>query len=171
MTSLVILFLGTFWEVSMDIIGMKHNFEQSQLKRLANYFDSKHISILGNKFWDNSIAWGNKWKNNDPKEGEAFWGSSTVFVTILDGWHFVKFIWLMHLFVAILLFERISAYFILDIFMLYMAFGIGHEFFGYVIKIKPKSNQINDTRTSAIRTTIDINCPLKMNENHDKSRA
>jgi hypothetical protein len=144
MTSILIIFIGTFWEVSMDIIGMKHNYDQSRWKLLADYFDKKNIKILGNQFWDNSIAWSNKWKNKRPEEGEAFIGSSTIFVTIVDGWHLTKFIWLMHVLIATILFERITDYLIVDLIILYAVFGIGHELFGYLLKFKqqPTTNKL-----------------------------
>ena len=39
------------------------------------------------RFWDNSISWQNKWRNGDPQQGEAFLGSSTVFVWSTDALH------------------------------------------------------------------------------------
>ena len=133
MVSLILIFIGTFWEVSMDIIGMKHNYDQSLWKLLADYFDRKNIKIFGNQFWDNSIAWKNKWKNHNPLDGEAFFGSSTFFVPVTDGWHLTKFIWLMHILSAVILFERISNYLIIDLIIYYIVFGIGHEVFRYLL--------------------------------------
>ncbi len=143
MLSLIILFIGTFWEVSMDVIGAKHNYDYSRWKLLADYFDSKNVRILGNRFWDNSISWKNKWKNHNPIEGEAYIGSSTVFAPITDGWHLTKFMWLMHLFGAVITFEQLSDYFIIDMVIFYIVFGIGHELFRYILllKQKPKQNE------------------------------
>lgn len=120
----------------MDIIGTKHNYDQSRWKLLADYFDRKNIKNLGNQFWDNSIAWKNKWKNHNPKDGEAYFGSSTILVPITDGWHLTKFIWLMHILAAVISFEQISNYFIVDLVALYLVFGIGHEFFRYLLILK-----------------------------------
>lgn len=39
------------------------------------------------EFWDPSISWRNKYKNGDPSQGEAFLGSSTIFVAATDGYH------------------------------------------------------------------------------------
>jgi hypothetical protein len=44
----------------------------------------------GNKFWDAKTSWQNKWKNGDIKQGEKFFGSSTVFVRTQDGYHFAR---------------------------------------------------------------------------------
>jgi len=38
-------------------------------------------------FWNPQFSWRNKYKNGDPKQGEKFLGSSTIFVSLLDGWH------------------------------------------------------------------------------------
>jgi hypothetical protein len=39
------------------------------------------------EFWDPSISWRNKYQNGDPAQGEAFPGSSTIFVAATDGYH------------------------------------------------------------------------------------
>lgn len=36
-------------------------------------------------------SWKNKWKNGDPKQGERFKFSSTIFVWTTDFWHFIQF--------------------------------------------------------------------------------
>lgn len=42
-------------------------------------------------FWSQS-SWRNKYKNGDPKQGERFWGSTTVFVMFTDAWHLFTFL-------------------------------------------------------------------------------
>jgi hypothetical protein len=39
------------------------------------------------QFWDPALSWRNKYKNGDPAQGEAFPGSSTIFVAATDGYH------------------------------------------------------------------------------------
>ncbi len=136
MVSILILLLGMFWESSMDIIGDERNFDRSIWKLVADYFDKKNIRVLGNQFWDNKISWANKWKNKDPEQGEVFLGSSTIFVSIMDGWHLVKFIWLIHVFAAIVFYTEITDYFLIDILILYSIFGVGHELFRRILIIK-----------------------------------
>jgi len=41
----------------------------------------------GKPFWDMQTSWTRKWKNGDKSQGEAFWGSSTIFVFVTDGYH------------------------------------------------------------------------------------
>jgi hypothetical protein len=45
---------------------------------------------FGQFFVNNS--WRNKWKNGYPADGERFWGSSTIFVWLTDGWHLFDFL-------------------------------------------------------------------------------
>jgi len=45
------------------------------------------LSSLNPFYWRKSISSVNKWKNQDPKQGEKFFGSSTFFVFLTDAWH------------------------------------------------------------------------------------
>ena len=45
--------------------------------------------------WFNpKISWKNKYKNNDPKQGAKFFGSTTFLVWTTDAWHFFQMIML-----------------------------------------------------------------------------
>lgn len=125
----ILLLLGSFWEASMDAIGTPHNYEASIWKKLADYFDKKGKTNLGAAFWDNRLAWRNKWKEGDPTKGERFFGSSTFLVMFMDGWHVVKAIWLFHLFAALVLYQPITDYIIVDFALLMFVFCTGHEIF------------------------------------------
>jgi len=125
MATLLLIFFGTFWEASMDLIGTPHNYEASVWKKLANWFDARGRSALGNRFWDNRLAWRNKWKDGDQANGPAFPGASTIFVTFMDGWHVVKFFWLMHVFAAIVFYEPISGYFFIDMLISIVSLDLG----------------------------------------------
>ena len=141
MTALIILFFGTFWESSMDILGKEKDYKLSIWKRIAQYFDSKNKTRLGEQFWNDSKSWTNKWKNNNPALGEKFWGSSRYFSLIMDGWHLMKFLWLMHLFLVIILYEPITKYVVIDILILYIVFGMGHELFYNLLLIKKERKE------------------------------
>lgn len=149
MLSIFILFAGTFWEASMDIIGNSRNYEKSAWKRLADYCDACGKTGFGNKFWDQRLAWKNKWKNGNPESGAAFPGSTNVFVTCVDGWHLVKFIWLVHLFTAMILYEPITGHLYLDILLLYMVFGVGHECFFRLLQVTASAVRIAVKRQTA----------------------
>ncbi len=139
MLSLFIIFIGTFWESGMDIISSPQNFKNSRWHSIALFFEAKGWKFIGINFWDNTISWRNKWKNRDPNQGEAFPFSSRFLVTFCDGWHVVKFIWLMHFFAAIVFYKPLTTYFLADILLLYIAFGIGHDLFWKLMKGKAES--------------------------------
>ncbi|QQR76817.1 hypothetical protein IPJ63_00925 [Candidatus Nomurabacteria bacterium] len=41
-------------------------------------------------YWNPDSSWYNKWANGDPNQGEAFPGSSTMFVWTTDGYHLFR---------------------------------------------------------------------------------
>ena len=45
---------------------------------------------MNDQFSDPSISWRNKWRDGDPRLGEKYIGSSTVFVPLTDEWHLDK---------------------------------------------------------------------------------
>lgn len=51
-------------------------------------------------FWDASISWQNKYKENSMTE-EKFYGSKTIFVFLTDAWHFFKFLRNLFLFIGL----------------------------------------------------------------------
>ena len=63
---------------------------------LSGFFKAISDNIAhrdGFRYWGNwwtKDSWMNKWKNGNPKEGERFPGSSTVFVWVTDAWHFAN---------------------------------------------------------------------------------
>src|SRR6056297_590525 len=51
------------------------------------------FSTLNNQRWYEPSSWKNKYKNRNPEMGEAFWGSTTIFVFLTNAWHFFQMIW------------------------------------------------------------------------------
>lgn len=136
MLSALIIFLGTFWEASMDKIASPRHFNRSVWKIFAAWLDIKGHKRWGHDFF-NQDAWKNKWKNKDHTQGENFWGSTHMFVHFTDAWHLFKLIWLLHFFSAIVLYSSISGNLLFDILILYMIFGAGHEIFFRLIDREP----------------------------------
>lgn len=63
-------------------------------------------SKLGNEqFWNPNKSWINKWEIDEAGKAiagkERFWGSSTFLVFLTDGWHLVKWIYLLSVKLAI----------------------------------------------------------------------
>ena len=58
---------------------------------LKFHFDQSFARNWKPLFWDPAISWRNKYKNGDPKQGRAFFGSTTFLVLFTDAWHLLKF--------------------------------------------------------------------------------
>lgn len=54
--------------------------------KLQFHFYESRFKKLGD-FWNPETSWKSKYKENDPKKGERFLGSTTVFVAFTDAWH------------------------------------------------------------------------------------
>jgi hypothetical protein len=68
------------------------------LKALLDLTAHGKLGLFKSDFWNESVAWRNKWKNGDQKQGERFFGSSTVFVFLTSGWHLIQEILLVSIF-------------------------------------------------------------------------
>jgi len=55
---------------------------------LFHYYEFQNTFPNANpQFWNPDLSWRNKYMNGDPAQGEAFLGSSTIFVAATDGYH------------------------------------------------------------------------------------
>lgn len=59
---------------------------------LAYSHASSHKKFWPDDFWDMELSAKRKYKDGDPTKGPRFWGSTTIFVWLTDGWHFMNFI-------------------------------------------------------------------------------
>lgn len=122
-TTIIFLFAGYF-EGGMDWL-------QFRLTPLHEMYKSM--------FWNPMYSWRNKWKNLDPSQGEAFWQSSRLLVCLTDGWHLLKmlrnlciFVGLLHIAICdITIFEAI-----LTVIMCRIFYGLGFSTtFSWIHKI------------------------------------
>lgn len=67
---------------SMDGMAEEMNYHYPKFK--------KAFGISNDNFWNPEISWKNKWQNGDPNQGEAFLGSSTIFVSTTDAYHLTR---------------------------------------------------------------------------------
>jgi hypothetical protein len=79
------------------------------LAAMGDIMAHKHASSIFNKtgnfsFWG-ANSWVRKYKYNNPKAGRAFFGSTTFLVWLTDGWHLVKTLKWLLIFVAIMIGE------------------------------------------------------------------
>ena len=75
-----LIILAAFFNSLMDVLQFRYSksvFPQEGVKR---------------EFFDPDLSWRNKWKNGNAEEGEAYPGSSTVFVLFTDAWHLFQFL-------------------------------------------------------------------------------
>jgi len=118
---------------------------------LQFHFSECIFSMLNpQQWWNPVISWENKWKNGIESEGEAFWGSSTIFVSITDAFHFFQSIYLWFTALAVVSFHPIITSWILmycgsnfschyqwaiDLFIVKLTFQIIFQtFFGTIFK-------------------------------------
>lgn len=86
---------------------------------------------------DPATSWRNKWKNGNNSEGEAFAGSSTIFVCLTDFWHLMKTIQISTLIMAMSLAPRMFDESVKNFIALFVLgkilySSIFHVFFTYV---------------------------------------
>ena len=56
-------------------------------KAICDLSEEGKLKFYKKTFWLKEFSWVNKYKNNDPKQGAKFLGSTTVFVALTDAWH------------------------------------------------------------------------------------
>lgn len=80
-------------------------------------------------FWNPEVIWKYKYKNGDPKQGERFFGSSTIFVFATDGWHLFGMINHFLIVAAIVLYSPITTIKIkvLSVLMDFLIIKIAHQ--------------------------------------------
>ena len=68
--------------------------------KLQFHFHNSIFKNLG-AWWNPQESWKNKWKNGNKEEGEKFFLSSTLLVSLTDAWHFFGLIRNFSVFVVI----------------------------------------------------------------------
>lgn len=105
---------------------------------LAGVFKSLSDAIAHGKipyagtWWDWKEGWKAKWKDGDPKQGEAFFLSSTVLVSLSDGWHLFNMLQYTALFAALPFYAYFMAgrdwwWHVAAVAVLRVAFGVAFE--------------------------------------------
>lgn len=59
---------------------------------ITHDFEGTVFRNLNPKFFNPDVSWVNKYKDDNPLEGEKFFGSTTFLVWLTDFWHMLKFI-------------------------------------------------------------------------------
>jgi hypothetical protein len=81
------------------------------------------------RLWlDPATSWRFKWLGGDPNKGAAFFGASTFFVWITDGWHFFQQVFLISIFLTVIIYKPIFSP-ALDFALLFTFFCVSFEIF------------------------------------------
>lgn len=96
MIALVLIMLAGVCKAVSDTLA--HHFDKSVFGKTAS---EPGASWDKYQFWNPAISWSLKWKNGDDRQGEAFWGSSTVFAWVTDGWHLFNMFQYLCVFLAL----------------------------------------------------------------------
>lgn len=94
----------------------------------TNFHYSKAPAFMQKKptYWKMSESWKNKYKNRDISQGEAFLGSTTIFVALTDGWHLLQELMLWAIAGMSIYFLRVKWYYLLLYLLLArMMIGLG----------------------------------------------
>jgi len=87
-------------------------------------------------FWDASISWQNKYKENSMTEPK-FYGSTTLFVFMTDAWHLFKFLRNIFLFIGLPLMSLGPINILISIIVARVVYGLVFTyFFDKVLSIK-----------------------------------
>lgn len=89
-----------------------------------HYSRSIFSKFKNQQFWNPEISWKNKWKNGDKSQGESFFLSSTLFVSITDAWHLFQNIFLNSLFIGLSLLFPLDGKSILVLLTSRILFGV-----------------------------------------------
>ena len=83
-TTLLLLALAGVFNAIMD--GLKHHYYDGVFDKIGEKHKWFH-------YWAAPGSYKNKYKSRDPKQGPAFFGSTTIFVFTTDAWHFFQMLW------------------------------------------------------------------------------
>ena len=61
-------------------------------KAICDLSEEGKLKFYKKTFWIKALSSNNKYKNNDPKQGAKFLGSTTIFVMFTDAWHLFGFL-------------------------------------------------------------------------------
>ncbi|MCC7514524.1 MAG: hypothetical protein IT212_07510 [Bacteroidia bacterium] len=106
---------------------------------LQFHYDDSIFESPNDRYWDASLSWRNKYKNKDVEQGEKFWGSTTIFVALTDGWHLFQALFLGFIFLSIVTYNPILNYevkwlsMLFDYCLLRVIFGLSFNLFYYKI--------------------------------------
>lgn len=104
-----------------------------------HYSNSIFYHLKNKLFWNPEISWKNKYKDGDPKKGEKFLFSTTLFVSLTDAWHLFKLIKNISIFIGASAIGYLSNSFIILVILIFISrlfYGLGFSISYYLLKNK-----------------------------------
>ena len=111
-----LMFISGFADATAE--ALKHKYDRVGGKW---HFDD-------DQYWDPKISWTNKYKNHDPAQGEAFFGSKTFLVWTTDGYYMTRMVRNLTCVAAITLNigeQKVWWRYLLEAVMYYLSFTMG----------------------------------------------
>tara|TARA_R100000988_G_scaffold85680_1_gene48553 strand:- start:479 stop:859 length:381 start_codon:yes stop_codon:yes gene_type:complete len=85
------------------ILTMFAGLSEAVMDTLQFHFYKSPFAKYNHQYWNPQLSWRNKYKKGDPSLGPKFPGSTTIFVSLTDGWHSFKLLRNLFLFVGLCL--------------------------------------------------------------------
>ena len=122
MITIIFITLAAFFNALMDTLLFRYNKSIfMKYPKLKQFFEVR-------------VSWENKYRNKNPEDGRAFFGSTTFLVWLTDGWHLFKCAMLLCFAIAIVFYKTMTNP-LLDVFIFYVWFGVVFELnFAYILK-------------------------------------
>jgi hypothetical protein len=130
MISILCIFIAALFSAVSDTL--QANFSNSIFKN------------LNPTFWNPAVSWVNKWKAGSTSI-EKFWGSSTVFVFLTDGFHLAKELSIIFICLAVANHTQVTKTFFPELihFLIYfITWGISFQVFWQIFNKKPVGGNI-----------------------------
>lgn len=99
---------------------------------LQFHFETSVFKNLGD-YWNPLKSWKRKYKNGDPKQGEAFLGSTSIFVSLTDAWHLFGLIRDFSVITIAISIASLNPWFLLGYIIYFSAF---HVMFTWILRKK-----------------------------------
>ena len=85
------------------ILTILAGFSEAIMDTLQFHFYKSPFTKYNPQFWNPQLSWRNKYIKGDPSLGPKFLGSTTIFVSLTDGWYLFKLFRNFFLFVGLCL--------------------------------------------------------------------
>lgn len=94
-----------------------------------HYFESTFSTLKNQQWWNPKLSWKNKYiKRGNSKIAKLIeYLDNSFLVFITDGWHMVQSIFLTALMFAIVLYQPITPWWLVDLLILRVGFGLGFK--------------------------------------------